>query len=115
MDVIYRKYGDYKIEQMVSKILRYYPETRNDDFKLVQLFYFEYFGATTFSQAAEIRIPYLSIIRYRQFIQSRGLYMPDENTKRVRTDRERRIRADMSASIILDMSHNRKLKKEGVI
>ncbi len=112
---LFKKNGDYNVYIMTLHIMQKYPEARNSDFDLIQLFFWEYFNATTLLEVSLIHIPITSIIRYRALIQSKGQYPAVESIKKCRSDLERKTRREMSAEIHLDRAHNRKLSKMGLV
>jgi len=111
---LFKDNGDYDVQTMVHDILLWYPATRNNDWYLVSMFFSEYFRIDDFNSAEKIGVPYMSIIRYRQLYQAKGMYLPNDDMKRIRADVQRRIKRDMSADIVLDLQHNKKLKQMGL-
>jgi len=103
------------IEKKVGYILEMYPHTRNSDGDLIAVYYREFFGVTTLEQMTAIKLSFASLIRYRRKYQQNGKYLSSKETERMRAELEKIIRREISAETILDIAHNKKLRKAGKI
>lgn len=83
-------------EQKVEHILRNYPETRSDDFKLISAFYFEYYGVHSLYEIARIHeqrkmVAFETITRCRRKLQNKYQELNDIKGIEKRIEQENRI------------------------